>query len=436
MSRRGSVVGVLVACVLVGACDGGLLSVDEPGVLPPDRLGGPAGAAALRAGALGDFALAYGGDGGVVEGQILIAGLLADEFVHSGTFASRLEYDRRAITPSNPTATRAFENLQRARRGAETAADALAGLGGSDSDGRVGEMWAVAGFAYLLFAEHYCSGVPFSEVAPSGAITFGEPRTTAQIFERALDRFARALEGAAGDGDVLALARVGRARALLGLGRWAEAGEAAAAVPSDFSWKVEHSDRARDQENAVHAFARAYDQWSVADTEGGVGLPFRSALDVRVPWVREPADAVGLDQRTPQFDLLLYPDRAAPIPLATGLEARLVEAEAALALGDPARALALIDDVRASFGLSPVDDPGDAAARVDLLFRERAFTLFATGHRLGDLRRLIARYGRSPDAWLPTGTHPKGGAYGTDRWLPVPADERRNPHFTGCFEEG
>lgn len=438
MRRRRSGLGATLVAVglsyAVSACDGGLLSVDEPGVLPPDRLSGPAGAAALRAGALGDFALAYGGDGGVVEGQILVAGLLADEFVHSGTFASRVEYDRRAVSPSNPTATRAFANLQRARRGLETAAVALQGLGGADDDPRVGEMWAVAGFTYVLFGEHYCSGVPFSEVAPSGAITFGEPHTTEQIFERALDRFDHALEGAAGDERVSALARVGRARALLGLGRWAEAAASAAAVPIGFDWAVEHSDRARDQENAVHAFARAYDQWSVADAEGGVGLRFREAADVRVPWTREPAGAVGLDQQTPQYDLLLYPDRGAPIPLATGLEARLIEAEAALALGDPDRALALVGDVRATFGLPPLDDPGTATERVDLLFRERAFTLFATGHRLGDVRRLIRTYGRAPETLLPSGPYPKGGSYGTGEWLPVPADELRNPHFTGCFE--
>jgi len=33
-------------------------------------------------------------------------------------------------------------------------------------------------------------------------------------------------------------------------------------------------------------------------------------------------------------------------------------------------------------------DPGTQVGREDLLFRERAFWLFATGHRLGDLRRL------------------------------------------------
>ena len=32
---------------------------------------------------------------------------------------------------------------------------------------------------------------------------------------------------------------------------------------------------------------------------------------------------------------------------------------------------------------------------MDLLFSERAFWMFATGHRLGDMRRLIRQYGRT-----------------------------------------
>jgi len=44
--------------------------------------------------------------------------------------------------------------------------------------------------------------------------------------------------------------------------------------------------------------------------------------------------------------------------------------------------------------LAALTDPGTAEARVDLLFRERAFWFFLTGHRQGDLRRLIRQYGR------------------------------------------
>jgi hypothetical protein len=43
---------------------------------------------------------------------------------------------------------------------------------------------------------------------------------------------------------------------------------------------------------------------------------------------------------------------------------------------------------RARFNMVAPTDPGTANARVDLMFRERAFSLFGTSHRVGDLRRL------------------------------------------------
>jgi len=70
---------------------------------------------------------------------------------------------------------------------------------------------------------------------------------------------------------------------------------------------------------------------------------------------------------------------------------------------------------------------------VDLHFRERAFWLFATGHRLGDLRRLVQQYGRSSENVFPTGAYWRGGVYGTGTSLPLPNDESTaSPGVTGC----
>jgi hypothetical protein len=79
-------------------------------------------------------------------------------------------------------------------------------------------------------------------------------------------------------------------------------------------------------------------------------------------------------------------------------------------------------------------DPGTPAARQDLMFRERAFWLFATGHRLGDLRRFVRQYGRGAETVFPTGLHFKGSNYGPDVNIPVPFNERNNPNFTGCID--
>ena len=47
-------------------------------------------------------------------------------------------------------------------------------------------------------------------------------------------------------------------------------------------------------------------------------------------------------------------------------------------------------------GVTPLTDPGDAKGRVALLFQERAEWLYLTGHRQGDLRRLLRQY---PQYW-------------------------------------
>ena len=88
------------------------------------------------------------------------------------------------------------------------------------------------------------------------------------------------------------------------------------------------------------------------------------------------------------------------------------------------KAFALIE------ALAPLVDPGTADGRVDLMFSERAFWLFATGNRLGDLRRMIRQYGRSADAIFPTGAHHKGPLYGSDVNFPVPDQEKQNPNYS------
>ena len=79
--------------------------------------------------------------------------------------------------------------------------------------------------------------------------------------------------------------------------------------------------------------------------------------------------------------------------------------------------------------------PGTAAGMEDLHFRERAFWLFSTGHRLGDMRRLIRQYGRGSETVFPTGPFWKAGAtYGVDVNIPVPFDEQNNPEFQSCID--
>jgi hypothetical protein len=131
---------------------------------------------------------------------------------------------------------------------------------------------------------------------------------------------------------------------------------------------------------------------------------------------------------------LKWPARDASVSVADGIEARLIEAEALLRAGSNAAFITALNALRATVtGLAPLADPGTAAAREDLLFRERAFWLFGSGHRLGDLRRLIRQYGRAEAQVFPTGDFAEGGQYGHDVNFPVPQAERNNPNFNGCL---
>jgi len=49
---------------------------------------------------------------------------------------------------------------------------------------------------------------------------------------------------------------------------------------------------------------------------------------------------------------------------------------------------------------------------------------------LGDLRRLIRQYKRTPESVFPTGAWHKGGNYGVDVNFPVPQAEANNPNVS------
>jgi hypothetical protein len=111
----------------------------------------------------------------------------------------------------------------------------------------------------------------------------------------------------------------------------------------------------------------------------------------------------------------------------------MIEAEAAFRAGNPSGVIAKLNQARSEGGVAglpaTLTDPGTDAARVDLIFRERAFWLFSTGHRVGDMRRLIKYYNRPAESVFPTGAWHKGGNYGTDLNFPVPQAEQNNPNL-------
>lgn len=429
----------LPALFLLGGC-GDPLAVEDPDIAQPADLTGQAGLEARRLGAFGDFAVAYSGSSDDA-GQVLYSGALVDEFIITGTFPTRTQIDARHVDNNNSSLAAYYSNLHRARRSAEATADAWSAADTlSGSTGVLAEMNNLAGYTYVFFAENFCSGVPFSRVNPEGELEFGDGMTTQEMFQTAVDRFESARSSAqeVGSTDLERLAEVGVGRSLLNTGQFQEAAQAVEDIPTDWEYTIKHSTNSDRQENGVMAFTNLAERWSVANLEGG-GLDFRDAYtngDPRTPWEVAP-DSAAFNTDFVGYHELKYPGRDSPVPLASGIEARLIEAEAALQAGDDPGFENFHNDLRARLDTStvgPVEtDTMSQQQMEDFHFRERALWLWLTGHRHGDVRRLVRQYGRSEDAVFPTGAYFKVQfeTYGEMVVFPVPRQETNNPNFSG-----
>ena len=90
-----------LAAILAVACSSAL-DVKDPDVINPGDVNNPDGAVAAYNGGIGDFAFANDGDGGINEGQILVSGVMSDEYSDVETFPTRIEYDSRSINERSP----------------------------------------------------------------------------------------------------------------------------------------------------------------------------------------------------------------------------------------------------------------------------------------------------------------------------------------------
>ena len=434
LATQGLVFGALLAAA---ACDPNkALDVDDIDVVSPGQLNDKSALPTLRNGVLSTFQLAFSGGADLAngghEGQATMSGLLGDEFLNAESFPDRISVDMRDVIPSNLSLVSLFLDLSRAR----ATADVASGQYNRFDPGAAGqsEVLSIAGFSYVLFGENYCSGVPFSTLDAAGNVTYGDPQTRDQVLTIAAAKFDSAITIAADqeEADLLNLARVGKARALLDLGQFANAATAAAPVPTNFEYLVRSSANSLRQNNGIWNYTANTFAFSVPEREGGTGLPYLSAADPRLDVVA--TGQRGFDRATPFNLQLKYPDLEADVALATGIEARLIQAEAAFRAGTPGPAMTILNTIRAAEGLGPLTDPGTDVGRTNLLFSERAFWMWGTSHRLGDMRRLVRQYSRAQNTVFPSGEYHKGGEYGSDVNFPVSSDERNNPKFTGCID--
>jgi hypothetical protein len=442
--------GALAAAMVssAGCARSDLLGVSTPDAITASNLNSADGAEGLRVGAVRNFKLMTALD----ESSWFYGGMLVDEWKSADTFIQRDETDQRTVSEDNSLVTVAYRDIHRARISAFQAA------GGLDTykpaaKGEIGEMWFIKGYAELQSALDFCNGQPFADLS-SGSPDLGTPLSGADAFKLALASFdsALAIVGSATDSVSLRVkfsAQVGRGRALLGLGQLAQAGSAVAGIPKTFSFNLTWPATQGKEDNLIWVLATSARRYTVedsADRQGGRipnAMPFVSAHDPRVPTV--PTPKFGFDGSTPFDGQQVFPNFNSPVPVANYVDAQLVLAESQLAAND-AGWLATLNALRAGptnigaitvTGMAPLTDPGNASARLDLLFRERAFWTFGRGQRLGDLRREIRVYNKTAAQVFPGegGINPrKNSNYGPDVNLPVPQAERNNFKFGGCTD--
>jgi hypothetical protein len=444
-SRRGAAV-LTVAALWSAGCSkaDSFLEVTDPDIINPGNVASAAGADAVRLGALARLNTATSGG----ESLFLLGGLFSDEYNNGDSFIARQEIDQRIITIQNNFLTDANRALHRARLSAQQAIGLLKEYNPTGPAANTAEMYFVQAFIENMMAEHYCNGIIFSQVV-NGAEEYGQPISTQAAFELALahaDSGLALITGTtANDIKIKGILQVTKGRILLNLNRYADAATAVAGVATSLTYQEFHTATIQNQMWAFNNNSRRY---SVSTGEGTNGLNFATANDPRLP-ICTGGDAtcrtIGVtintrdDLTQPIYVQRLWTANTSTVTIVSGIEARLIEAEAQFKAGQAAAGIASLNAARATVtGLTPLTDPGTDAARVDLLFRERAFWLFSTGHRTGDLRRLVRQYGRAANSVFPTGAWHKGGTYGTDVTVPIPQAEQNNPNLpsaaTTCID--
>lgn len=436
--KRFALVGSAALAVgILGACQSNdVLNVNSPDILGTAAYQTPAGVDALRFGVISDFTVAYDGN---TDAYTVITGNMADELDATDTFADRLSINARQSAEINTNMETEYRNMQQAHLGAVNAAITMAKVAPTLKFQR-SEMYVIKGFTEIFFAEGWCSGTPFTA---ADGVTPGKPNATTDLFTMAVADFDTALTLADTSTRMKFAAQIGRGRALLNLGRFSDAATAVAGVPRTYQYNTFHSTGSTREQNGMwSAEVNGATRYSIVTNEGTNGLPYlATTTDPRIPWAT--STRVGFDGQTKNLPTELKFGRTSNGIVGDGTEAQLIILENTLQAGTQAARDAVfagLNNLRATN--SPAipaiagSSPTTQADAVTQLFAERAYWEWLTGHRLGDLRRLIRQYGRNSEAVFPTGqlSGPLAGTFGTSVNIVIPQPERNNPNFNGCLD--
>jgi hypothetical protein len=435
-----------------------LLEPQNPGLVDPEAVQNAAAALALRVGAIGRIRnVVDGGD----ERLWQAGGHMADEYKNADFQPTRADIDRRSIASNNGSYP--YTTVTQPRGFLYDAIDAMAQYV-PDSTSYRGELYMGLAFMEMSLAENFCNGIPLGRTK-LGEVTLGVPLTNVQVFDSSLKHLDSALTvlGSKTDANTVFIRQavsILKARVLVAKGDFNAAAALVppATIPTSYQYLFTTSTGTNGglEDNGHWSVQFSTHRMTVSDSFDLINnqpnrifnaIPFASAGDPRVPVLKtNPTQAE--DGITPMYQQQIWKGRDDPIPMVSGIDARLIEAEAQLNANNFVGMMATLNALRATTQrigtytvpvmAALVTVPVTKDAATTLFFREKAFWTFGRGQRVSDLRRLMRQYGRAEDQVWPTGTFSFAGAssgtYGHDVNFAVPDGELTNPDFKGCID--
>ena len=450
--RMAAASAVAVGSMLLGACNvkQELLAPQNPGIIDPGSVANTAAADALFVGALGRWKASMNGGGNNTEALWNWQALFTDELRSGDTFSQRNDADSRSLQTNDGVLTPIYQAAQQARGRARDAINGLIAFDPSPlGTQHVGEMYLMMGYIEMELGESFCNGIPLGETV-DGAPVYTQPLTDADVFKTALARLDTALTFlTASDAATTTIKQavlVTRGRIKVDLGDYSGAAAEVASVPTSFQYNFDYTQTTIDNEWWI--MGTSVKRYTLGDSVNVAGqilnaIPFARLNDSRVKVLN--SGAPGEDNVTIFIDQGNW-GRDDPIPPLSGIDARLIEAEAKLQNDVPGM-MTILNALRTApqtlgvfkvAAMSALPTPADQASAVDLFFREKALWQFERGYRMGDLRRLVRQYGRAQDKVFPSGPFVRNGTpsgtFGTQVAFPVPDHELNNPNFHGCLD--
>jgi starch-binding outer membrane protein, SusD/RagB family len=312
------------------------------------------------------------------------------------TFPTRNEFGRREVRADNGTHNGVWFTLSRSVSQSDQAIEALEDAPGADADVNIARAALASGYGALLIAESWCEA-PLRQPGNLPGPALG----TNALLDAAIQRLTRARNVATNAGGTEAsriaqAAQVGIARAHLQAGRTGDAAAAAGQVDPDFVFEIPYIDQLGERGrlgNGVFLFSAggsreslvvppAYREMGIDTDEVGEQDLSEMDGDPRILW--RDAGRPAQDGTLTMYSQMKFPGWAAPIRLASGLEARYIAAEAS---GDLTQMITLINERREAGNQAPTFVSADPDEVLAELMDQKHRDFWLEGQRLGDFRR-------------------------------------------------